>query len=202
MSKKVADFSVKLKINKALAEHQLVCKDKLYEFNFSKPREEEKRRAILKTIFGAYHNTHIEPPFKCDMGSNIFFGEGGFINYGVTILDIAPVNIGEYVLIAPNVVISTASHPVDLAERVKPYACAEPITIGDSVWLGAGCVVLGGVTIGDRSVIGAGSVVTQDIPSDVIAVGSPCRVIKKIEHSEMPSDEQIQEWWGEYLAPD
>lgn len=197
MSKKVDDFSVKLQINKELADFQLACKEKLYDFNHSRPSETEKRQQILKSIFGQFSNTHIEPPFQCDMGSNIFFGEGGFLNYGVIILDIAPVTIGEYVLIAPNVVISTASHPVDLAERVKPYACAEPISIGDNVWLGAGAIVVGGVTIGDRSVIGAGSVVTKDIPSDVIAVGNPCRVIKKIEHGEMPSEAQLQEWWGD-----
>lgn len=198
MHKKVDDFSVKLEINRALADYQIVCKEKLYDFNFSRPSEEDKRQAILKTIFGAFRNTHIEPPFHCDMGTNIFFGEGGFINYDVKIIDIARVTIGDYVLIAPNVLISTATHPVDLAERVKPYACAEPITIGDNVWLGAGCIVLAGVTIGSRSVIGAGSVVTKDIPCDVIAVGSPCRVIKQIEHGEMPSDEQIQEWWREF----
>jgi len=199
MSKKVADFSVQLLIDKALVKHQLACKEKLYDFNFSRPSEADKRKAILESLFGQYSNTHIEPPFHCDMGDNIFFGEGGFINCGVKILDIAPVTIGEYVLIAPNVVISTVDHPVDLAERVKPYACAEPVTLGNNVWLGAGAMVLGGVTIGDRSVIGAGSVVTKDIPSDVIAVGNPCRVIKKIEHGEMPSEAQLEEWWGELM---
>ncbi|WP_022942749.1 sugar O-acetyltransferase [Psychromonas hadalis] len=196
MSKKVKDFSVQLLIDKALINHQLTCKEKLYDFNFSRPSEGDKRKTILKSLFGKYRNAHIEPPFYCDMGSNIFLGEGGFINYGVTILDIAPVTIGQYVLIAPNVVIGTVAHPVDLSERVKPYACAEPITLGNNVWLGAGCIVLGGVTIGDRSVIGAGSIVTKDIPSDVIAVGNPCRVIKKIEHGEMPSKEQISKWWS------
>lgn len=196
MSKKVSDFSVQLLIDKALVKKQLACKEKLYDFNFSRPSEGEKRNQILKSLFGGFKNTHIEPPFQCDMGSNVFFGEGGFVNYGVTMLDIAPITIGEYVLIAPNVVISTVDHPVDLAERVKPYACAEPVTIGDSVWLGAGCMVLGGVSIGDRSVIGAGSVVTKDIPCDVIAVGNPCRVIKQIEHSTMPSEAQIKEWWS------
>ncbi len=128
-----------------------MCKEKLYDFNFSRPSEGEKRKAILKSLFGDVKNTHIEPPFYCDMGENIYFGEGGFINCDVKSLDIAKVTIGEYVLIAPNVLISTVSYPVDLAERVKPYACVEPVTIGDSVWLGAGCVVLGGVTIGNRS---------------------------------------------------
>jgi acetyltransferase-like isoleucine patch superfamily enzyme len=197
MSKKIADFSVQVLINKDLVKHQLACKEKLYDFNFSRPSENEKRHEILSSLFGQYKGTHIEPPFQCDMGNNIFFGEGGFINYGVKIIDIAPVTIGDYVLIAPNVVICTVDHPADLAERVKPYACAEPIVLGNNVWVGAGCVVLGGVTIGSRSVIGAGSIVTNDIPSDVIAVGNPCRVIKKIEHGEMPSDEKIAEYWSE-----
>ena len=197
MSKKVEDYSVQLRINKTLVDHQLICKEKLYDFNFSRPSEIDKRKDILASIFKKFSSTHIEPPFHCDMGSNISFGEGGFLNCGVKILDIASVTFGDYVLIAPNVVISTATHPLDLAERVKPYACAEPIVIGDNVWLGAGCIVVGGVTIGNRSVIGAGSIVTKNIPSDVVAVGNPCRVIKKIEHGEMPSEQQLAEWWSD-----
>ncbi|PKF62176.1 sugar O-acetyltransferase [Psychromonas sp. psych-6C06] len=202
MHKKVEDFSVQLRIDKKLVKQQLACKEKLYDFNFSRPSEGEKRHKILSTLFGRFKNTHIEPPFQCDMGSNIFFGEGGFINYDVKILDIAPVTIGEYVLLAPNVVLSTVNHPIDLAERVKPYACAEPINIGDNVWIGAGSIVLGGVTIGSRSVIGAGSVVTKDIPSDVIAVGNPCRVIKNVVHGQMPSEELLASWWGEFADPE
>ena len=199
MNKKVEDFSVQLLIDKTLVDHHLACKEKLYDFNFSRPSEGDKRKNILKSLFAKYNNTHIEPPFQCDMGNNISFGKGGFINYGVKILDIAPVTIGEYVLIAPNVVLATVDHPIDLAERVKPYACGEPITIGDNVWLGAGAIVLGGVTIGDRSVIGAGSVVTKDIPNDVIAVGNPCRVIKNIAHGKMPSQVQLAKWWREFV---
>ncbi len=197
MNKKVRDFSVQLLIDKVLVKHQLACKENLYDFNFSRPSETDKRKVILKSLFGRYSNTHIEPPFQCDMGNNIFFGEGGFLNYGVKILDIAAVTIGDYVLMAPNVVVTTVDHPVDLAERVKPYACAEPITIGNNVWIGAGAIVLGGVTIGDNSVIGAGSIVNKDIPNNVIAVGNPCHVIKEIEHGEMPSEEQVIEWWSE-----
>ena len=89
MSKKVTDFSVRLLIDKALVKHQLACKEKLYDFNLSRPSETDKRQEILKLLFAQYQNTHIEPPFHCDMGNNIFWGEGGFVNYGVKILDIA-----------------------------------------------------------------------------------------------------------------
>nr|WP_086938263.1 sugar O-acetyltransferase [Thaumasiovibrio occultus] len=161
---------------------------KLHEFNHSHPREMERRQAILQEILGTYQGAMIVPPFHCDIGHNIHLGRRGFINTGCVILDIAPVNIGDFVLIGPKVQLLSATHPVDLAERLQPYVCGNEIVIGDRVWIGAGSVVLPGVSIGDGSVIGAGSVVTKDIPSNVIAVGNPCKVIKSIEHGELPSE--------------
>lgn len=150
----------------------------------------------MQSILGQYKGVTIVPPFYCDMGKNIHFECGGFLNSGVKILDLAPVFIGAHVQVGPNVVISTAGHPFDLAERVLPIASANPIKIGDNVWIGANAVILDGVTIGDRSVIGAGSVVTKDIPPDCVAVGNPCRVIKTITHSDMPSDDELDEMWA------
>ncbi len=199
MSYKVSDFEVQIPIDPALIKFQEQVKEQLHDFNHSRPSQLAQRNEILTSILGAHNGAHIIPPFYCDMGKNISFKQGGFLNAGVTILDLAPVTIGDYIQVGPNVVISTAGHPLDLAERVKPVACGNPITIGDNVWIGAGAVILDGVTIGDRSVIGAGSIVNKDIPADSVAVGNPCKVIKKIKHSEMPSEEQILEWWSEVI---
>lgn len=195
MSQRIADFEIQLPIDQSLFDFQTQVKEKLYDFNHSRPSELEYRNQLLGEIVGSANQVHIVPPFYCDMGKNIHFKQGGFLNTGVKILDLATVTIGEYVQIGPDTVISTAGHPLDLAERVRPVATANPIVIGDNVWIGAKAVILDGVTIGDRSVIGAGSVVTKDIPADVVAVGNPCRVIKTIKQSKMPTDEEIEAMW-------
>ncbi|WP_318463164.1 sugar O-acetyltransferase [Photobacterium leiognathi] len=195
MSSKLEDYSVHISINPELVHFQNAVKEKLYDFNHARPSDEVTQRKILNELLGAVNHAVIVAPFYCDMGKNIHFKRGGFLNAGVKILDIAPVYFGEHVLIGPNVVISTTGHPIDMAERVLPVASGNPITIGDCVWIGAGAIILDGVTIGDRSVIGAGSVVTKDIPADCIAVGNPCRVVKKIEHGEMPTEAELEELW-------
>ncbi|PSW73445.1 sugar O-acetyltransferase [Photobacterium sp. GB-50] len=199
MSSKLSDFSVHLPINPELVQFQQSVKEKLYDFNHARPSEDEKYHRILSELLGSVNGVTILPPFYCDMGKNIHFKRGGFLNAGVKILDIAPVMLGEFVQIGPNVVISTAGHPLDIAERVLPIAAANPITIGDNVWIGAGAIILDGVTIGDRSVIGAGSIVTKDIPADSVAVGNPCRVVKKIEHSAIPSEAELEEMWRQIM---
>ncbi len=191
MVDKVSDFSVQTLLDDKLFAQQLACKELLYDFNHSRPSEGQKRKHILTQLLNNYQGCHIEPPFRCDMGVNLTIGQGGFINYGLIVLDIAPVTIGDHVLIGPNVQLCAASHPVILRERIKPFACGEPITIGDCVWIGAGCIVQGGVSIGSNSVIGAGSVVTKDVPENVIAFGNPCKVIKTIDHGEMPTQADI-----------
>ena len=191
MANTLNDFAVKILIDSELFEKHLACKELLYDFNHSRPTEIQLRKSILKKLLNNYQNTYIEPPFICDMGENFTIGKGGFINYGLTVLDIAPVTIGDYVLIAPNVQLCAASHPNILHERIEPFACGDPISIGDCVWIGAGTIVLGGVTIGSNSIIGAGSVVTKDLPDNVIAVGNPCKVLKTIEHGEMPTQADV-----------
>ncbi|MBW3696011.1 sugar O-acetyltransferase [Vibrio sp. T187] len=195
MSQSISDFSVRIPITPEFFELQNQVKEKLYDFNHSRPLEHDTRQAILLELLGRHGGVNIIPPFYCDLGSNIYFKQGGFLNTGVKILDLAPVNIGEYVQFGPNVVISTAGHPLDLSQRVRPVATGNPINIGNNVWIGAGAIILDGVTIGDRCVIGAGSVVTKDIPADSVAVGNPCKVIKSIKQSPMPSDEEINEMW-------
>lgn len=195
MSHKLSDFSVHIPIDRELMDFQNQVKEKLYDFNHSRPSQGVLRQELLDNLLGSNKGVTIIPPFYCDMGKNIRFKQGGFLNTGVTILDLAPVTIGEYVQIGPNVVISTAGHPFDLAERVLPIATGNPIVIGDNVWIGANSVILDGVTIGNRSIIGAGSIVTKDIPSDCVAVGNPCRVVKSISHSKMPTNEELDEMW-------
>ncbi|WP_375322443.1 sugar O-acetyltransferase [Aliivibrio logei] len=202
MSHKLSDFSVHIPIDRELMDFQNQVKEKLYEFNHSRPSQGAFRQELLDDLLGSNKGVTIIPPFYCDMGKNICFKQGGFLNTGVTILDLASVTIGEYVQIGPNVVISTAGHPFDLAERVLPIATGNPIVIGDNVWIGTNSVILDGVTIGDRSIIGAGSVVTKDIPSDCVSVGNPCRVVKSISHSKIPTNQELDEMWRSLMEED
>ncbi|MDD7682893.1 MAG: sugar O-acetyltransferase, partial [Clostridium sp.] len=126
----------------------------------------------------------IEPSFRCDYGFNIHTHGLTFINYNCVILDTSPVNIGANVFIAPGVCIACAGHPIDAAQRNEGICTSKAITIGDDVWIGANSTVCGGVTIGKGSVIGAGSVVTKDIPEGVVAVGNPCRVLRKVTEAD------------------
>lgn len=158
---------------------KLRAQELLYDFNYARPGEFEKRQQILQQLLGRAENCFITPPFYCDYGSHILLGEGTFINYDCVILDCAWVTLGRNVLLAPKVQLYTAYHPLHPAER-QAYELAKPITIGDNVWLGGGAIVCPGVTIGENSVIGAGSVVTKDIPANVIAVGNPCRVVRPL----------------------
>ncbi|RSK29600.1 sugar O-acetyltransferase [Hymenobacter metallilatus] len=137
-------------------------------------------RQVLAELLGYETDAHIEAPFRCDYGYNIRLGRNFYANYNFTVLDCAPVTIGDNVFVAPNVVLSTAGHPVEVVPRIAGWEFAQPISIGDNVWLGAGVLVLPGVTIGAGTTIGAGSVVTRNIPAGVVAVGNPCRVIRTL----------------------
>lgn len=166
--------------NQLLAERQH-AKALVFELNSLHPNELEKRNEIIKNLLGQTGKSFfIEPPFRCDYGYNISIGESFYANYNCTILDCAKVTIGNNVLFAPNVSIFTAGHPIHHEPRNQEYEYAFPIQIGNNVWIGGNVVINPGVTIGDNTVIGSGSVVTKDIPSDVIAVGNPCKVLRKI----------------------
>ena len=148
----------------------------------------EAKNAVLKELFGAIgNNVAIDENFFCDFGKNIFIGDDVIINSGCTFIDNEKILIGNKVLIAPNVQIYTAYHPLLPEERLKDKkpgstcyfnTCADPVKIKDGVWIGGGSIILPGVTIGENSVIGAGSVVNKSIPDNCVAVGNPCRVIK------------------------
>ncbi len=157
------------------------AKELVFDFNSLRPTEIKKRDEVIKNLFGKTgNNFFIEPPFRCDYGYNIEIGDNFYSNYNLTILDCGKVIIGDNVLIAPNVGIYTAGHPLHYEPRNEGYEYAFPIFIGNNVWIGGNVIINPGVKIGDNSVIGAGSVVTKDIPANVVAVGNPCRVLKQI----------------------
>ena len=154
---------------------------KLHAFNLLPPDEEEQAQRLLLELLGKTgRDPWINAPFHCDYGSNIEVGDNFFANYNLTILDVGKVTIGSNVQFAPNVSIYTAGHPLHPDSRNSGYEYGLPVTIGDNVWIGGNVVLLPGVTVGSNSVIGAGSVVSRDIPEWVVAVGSPCRVVRRI----------------------
>ncbi|RJW45663.1 sugar O-acetyltransferase [Lachnospiraceae bacterium OM02-31] len=164
-----------------LSEERMENKKRIYHYNSLSPEQGEEQAALIKEIIGKCgENIWIETPFHCDYGWNIEVGENFFANYNLTILDVGKVVIGKNAQIAPNVSIYTAGHPVHPDSRNTGYEYGIGVTIGDNVWLGGNTVINPGVTIGNNVVIGAESVVTKDLPDDVIAVGNPCRVLRKI----------------------
>lgn len=199
-------------LEKCLAGEYYNCHDKIFldikshakkllqKYNALAYEQKEEKISILKQLFGEIGtNVSVGSPFICDYGRNIYLGNNVSVNMNCTFVDCNKITIGDNVLIASNVQLYTATHPVELSERLTPdwnqggnpdgdneneqYFCrtyARPINIGDGCWLGGGVIVLPGVTIGDGAVIGAGSVVTKDIPANSLAVGNPCRVIRKI----------------------
>ena len=157
------------------------CKELLYDFNHSRPRENQYREEIIRKVFAEVGvNCYIEPPFHANWGCNVHVGDNFYANFNLTVVDDADIYIGSSVMIAPNVVIATGAHPICPELREQVYQYNLPVRIGSRVWIGAGTIILPGVTIGDNSVIGAGSVVTKDIPAGVVAVGNPCRVLREI----------------------
>ncbi|MDE2599101.1 MAG: sugar O-acetyltransferase [Rhodocyclaceae bacterium] len=141
---------------------------------------EAAKADLLAQLFGAPTNVYITPPFFCDYGTNIRFGENVYFNFNCVVLDVAQVTIGDNTLFGPMVQIYTATHPMEAEARRSGLESGKPVTIGKDVWVGGGAIICPGVTIGDGSVIGAGSVVTRDIPTGVFAAGNPCRVIRKV----------------------
>ena len=156
--------------------------DRLYDFNRTRPTEAGKRQALMKEMFAEIgEGCYIEPPFYANMGAgHVHFGNNVYCNCGVTMVDDTHIYVGDNTMIGPNVTVATAGHPILPELREKGYQYNAPVRIGRNCWIGAGAVILPGVCIGDNSVIGAGSVVTGNIPSDVVAVGNPCRVLREI----------------------
>ncbi|MBM6970955.1 sugar O-acetyltransferase [Mordavella massiliensis] len=161
---------------------QAVCLERLYEYNHTRPSQNEEREALLKEMFAEIgEGVYLEPPFHANWaGHHVHMGKNVYANFNLTLVDDGEIYIGDYTMIGPNVTIATAGHPVLPELRQEAYQFNIPVHIGKNVWIGAGVIILPGVTVGDNTVIGAGSVVTKDIPSDVVAAGNPCRVLRPI----------------------
>lgn len=169
----------------AITEEQTACLELLYTFNQTRPSEQEKRNQLLKQMFAEIgENCYIEPPFHANFGGkHVHFGKNIYANFNLTMVDDGHIYVGDYTMFAPGVIVATAGHPILPELRETVYQYNMPVHIGKNCWIGAGAIILPGVTIGDQVVVGAGSVVTKDLPSNVVAVGNPCRVIREInEH--------------------
>lgn len=164
-------------------EYRDEVKKLLRRLNITEYHEPTMYSITRELLYNSADDVYVEPPFQCDYGNLIFAEQGVWINFGCTILDGGGVYIGKKTLIAPNVNIFTAGHPLDADERDKWEYC-KPVHIGERCWIGGGVTICPGVTIGDRCVIGAGAVVVKDIPADSLAVGNPARVIRKLNNSD------------------
>lgn len=154
----------------------------MFAFNQSHPDDIQGRATLLCELFGSLSgNCTIEPPFYCDYGTNIKLGKNAFLNFGCVLLDCNVIEIGDNVMMAPNVQIYTAYHPLDARTRNSGGELAAPIKIGHNVWIGGGATILPGVTIGDNAVIGAASVVSRDVTANALVVGNPARVVREIQ---------------------
>ena len=161
---------------------QTECLEKQYDYNATRPKEFEKRQALLKEMFAEIgEGCYIEPPLHSNWGGHhVHFGKNVYANFNLTLVDDTHIYVGDYTMFGPNVVIATAGHPILPELREKGYQYNMPVHIGKNCWLGAGVVVLPGVTIGDNVVVGAGSVVTKDLPGNVVAVGNPCKILREV----------------------
>ncbi|MBE7038274.1 MAG: sugar O-acetyltransferase [Ruminococcaceae bacterium] len=174
-----------LPMDEEIFKEQLECLDKLYDFNNTRPTELKKRATMLKNMFCEIgDNCYVEPPLHTNWGGkHVHFGKNIYANFNLTLVDDTHIYVGDYTMFGPNVTIATAGHPILPCLREKGYQYNAPVKIGKNCWIGAGAVIVPGITIGDNVVIGAGSVVTKDIPSNVVAVGNPCKILREVnEH--------------------
>ena len=169
-----------------IMEEQANCLEKLYDYNQTRPMEQGKRTEMLKEMFAEIGvGSYIEPPFHSNWGGrHCHFGKFIYANFNLTCVDDTHIYVGDYTMFGPNVTIATAGHPICPELRVKGYQYNMPVRIGKNCWIGAGAIIVPGITIGDNVVIGAGSVVTKDIPSNVVAVGNPCKVLREVNEQD------------------
>lgn len=179
---KIHSGSIYQPMGQEILQEQLAYLDKMDAYNAIPRRQVEERAAMLSRLFAQVgEGCYVESPFYANWGGHhVHLGKGVYANYGVTFVDDTHIYVGDYTMIGPNVTLVTAAHPIAPELRQKGLQYNLPVRIGCNCWLGAGVVVLPGVSIGDNTVIGAGSVVTRDIPANVVAVGSPCRVLRPI----------------------
>ena len=173
-----------------LLKDRISCKEQCFQYNQLRPSQIEEQEQLIRSLFKKTGNSFcITAPFWCDYGYHIEIGENFCSNHNCVILDGAKVTFGDNVFIGLNCVFSTAGHPLDVEQRNQGLEYAYPISVGNNVWIGMGVLVLPGVKIGNNSIIGAGRVVTKDIPEGVIAVGNPCRILRKV------TDEDKKKYW-------
>lgn len=182
MKNKLHTGELYLPNDEELFSEQLKCLDRLYDFNATRPSELGKREKMLREMFAEFGDgSYIEPPLHSNWGGrHTHFGKNVYANFNITLVDDTHIYVGDGTMLGPNVVLATAAHPILAELRAEQYQYNLPIHIGKNCWLGAGVIVLPGITIGDNTVVGAGSVVTRDLPSNVVAVGNPCRVMRPI----------------------
>ncbi len=165
-----------------IMEDQLKRLDRLCDFNATRPLEMDKRIALMQEMFAEIGpGCYIEPPFHSNFGGgHVHFGKNIYANFNLTIVDDTHVYVGDSTMFGPNVTIATAGHPILPELRQQGYQYNMPVHIGKNCWIGAGVIIMPGTTIGDNVVIGAGSIVTKDIPDNVVAVGNPARILRKV----------------------
>ena len=165
-----------------IVKEQTMCLEKLYDYNATRPLEQEKRAALLKEMFAEIgEGCYIEPPLHSNFGGrHVHFGKNVYANFNLTLVDDTHIYVGDHTMIGPNVTIASAGHPILPELREKDYQFNMPVHIGINCWIGAGVIIVPGINIEDNTVIGAGSIVTKDIPANSVAVGNPCRVIREI----------------------
>ena len=177
---------------------QAECLEKLYDYNATRPSQGEERERLLREMFAEIgEGCYIEPPLHANWGGrHVHFGKNVYANFNLTMVDDAHIYVGDSTMLAPNVIIATAGHPILPELREKVYQYNMSVHIGRNCWIGAGALIMPGVTIGDNTVIGAGSVVTKDIPANVVAVGNPCRVLRPI------SEHDLQYYFKDHRIPE
>ncbi len=202
MKEKMHTGELYLPGDEEIMKEQTICLDRLYDFNHTRPSEYDKRLDMMKEMFAEIgEGCYIESPFYANWGGkHIHFGKNVYCNFGVTMVDDTHIYVGDATMFGPNVTVATAGHPILPELRQKAYQYNAPVHIGKNCWIGAGVLVMPGITVGDNVVIGAGSVVTKDIPSNVIAVGNPCKVLREInEHDRTYYFEDKKINWTELM---
>lgn len=182
VKEKMRSGKLYLPSDEEIVKEQTMCLEKLYDYNATRPLEQEKRAALLKEMFAEIgEGCYIEPPLHSNFGGrHVHFGKNVYANFNLTLVDDTHIYVGDHTMIGPNVTIASAGHPILPELREKGYQFNMPVHIGKNCWIGAGVVIVPGINIGDNTVIGAGSIVTKDIPANSVAVGNPCRVIREI----------------------
>lgn len=168
--------------DESIVTEQLKCLDKLYDYNMTRPSEQQRREELLREMLAeSGEGCYIESPFHANWGGkHVHFGKFVYANFNLTLVDDTYIYVGDYTMFGPNVTVATAGHPILPELREKVYQYNAPVRIGRNCWIGAGAIILPGITIGDNTVVGAGSVVTKDLPPNVIAAGNPCKIMRWI----------------------